>query len=100
MFSRYLDIDQLNPFHNVNSPYLLVFEVIGGDFIQLVDEWDVSSVLVAVEDAFKDGLVFGVDVVVLQDTEDVGNQHWVESNIYIIRHQSICQIWGQVCGLQ
>ena len=56
--------------------------MIRGDFVQFVDERDVSSVLIAVEDALKDGLMVGVDVVVLQDTEDVGDQHWVECNIY------------------
>ena len=45
--------------------------MIGGDVIQLRDEWCTFWVLGAVEDAHKDGLVFGVDVVVLQDTEDV-----------------------------
>jgi len=54
--------------------------VIGGDVIQLRDESCTFWVLGAVEDALKDGLVFSIDVVVLQDTEHVINQQSIKGN--------------------
>ena len=43
------------------------------DLVQLREETTIGRILGAVEDALEDGLVLRIDVVVLQDTEDVGN---------------------------
>ena len=59
--------------NKVDTAHLLILEVVVCDVIQLREETSIGGILGAVEDAHKDGLVLSVDVVVLQDTEDVGN---------------------------
>ena len=58
-----------------NKSHLLILEVVVCDVIQLREETSVGGILGAVEDALEDGLVLSIDVVVLQDTEDVGNNN-------------------------
>ena len=49
--------------------------MVDGDTVQALDERCAVRVLGAVEDTVKDGLVFTVDVVVLQEPTQCGNTH-------------------------
>ena len=61
--------------NKVDVAHLLILEVVICDLVQRRQETSIGRILGAVEDAHKDGLVLFIDVVVLQDTEDVGQNH-------------------------
>ena len=61
--------------------------MIGGDVIQLRDESCTFWVLDAVEDGLKDQLVFGVDVVVLQETDRTCHQPVKDNIKYVITNR-------------
>ena len=61
--------------NKVDTAHLLILEVVVCDVIQLREETSIGGILGAVEDALEDGLVLRIDVVVLQDTEDVSQNH-------------------------
>ena len=49
--------------------------------VQLLDESVTAGILGAVEDALEDGLVLGIDVVVLQQPEDMRKKQPTETSI-------------------
>ena len=70
-----IESKRLVEMNKVDMAHLLILEVVVCDVIQLREETSIGGVLGAVEDALEDGLVLRIDVVVLQDTEDVGQHH-------------------------
>ena len=69
--------------------------MVGGDVIQLRDEICTFWVLDAVEDGLKDQLVFGVDVVVLQEIDGTCHQPVKDNSKHVIsniRHHKIYSV--------